>query len=138
MKYFIDTNLIIDAYDKKKPEAIDKLRPILEDEESEIFINRLVYLETLRTVKLTNSKNFQQLKTIFESFGILDITQEIYDQAIQLSRYSQSKGISLKGKCAAIDFLHFLTAQHYRLNLLASDRDMEKLAKVYIEWQNSH
>jgi len=138
MKYFIDTNLIIDAYEKKKPDAIEKLKPILEDEESEIFVNRLVYLETLRTVKLTNSKNFQQLKTIFEIFGILDITQEIYDKAIQLSRYSQSKGISLKGKCAAMDFLHFITAQHYQLELLACDRDMEKLTRVYTEWQSSN
>lgn len=40
MKYFIDTNLIIDAYEKKKPDAIEKLKPILEDEESEIFVNR--------------------------------------------------------------------------------------------------
>ncbi|MCX7067616.1 MAG: PIN domain-containing protein [Methylococcales bacterium] len=131
MRYFIDTNLIIDAYEKKKPEAINKLTPILENEESEIFVNRLVCLETLRTVKITHHKNFQYLKEVFAGFDVLDINQAIYDQAIELSRYCQSKGITLKGGCAAIDFVHFTTAKYYELEMLANDGDMEKLADIY-------
>lgn len=131
MRYFIDTNLIIDAYEKKKPEAINKLTPILENEDSEIFVNRLVYLETLRTVKITHHKNFQYLKEVFSGFDVLDINQAIYDQAIELSRYCQSKGITLKGGCAAIDFVHFTTAKYYELEMLANDGDMEKLADIY-------
>ena len=134
MKYFIDTNLIIDAFEKKKPEAINKLKPILEDEDSEIFVNRLVYLETLRTVKLAHKKVFTELSNVFSGFATLDINQEIYDQAIELSRYSQSKGITLKGGCAAIDFVHFATAKHYELELLGQDGDMEKLEAVYQNW----
>ncbi len=136
MKYFIDTSLFIDVFDKAKPEAINKLTPILEDETSEFFINRLVYLETLRTVKLSNSKNFQALKAVFEGFTILDINQAIYDQAISLSRYCQSNGITLKGRCAAIDFLHFTTAKYYELEMLANDGDFKNLAEAYIEWFN--
>jgi predicted nucleic acid-binding protein len=135
MKYFIDTNLIIDAYDKKKSEAINKLKPILEDDDSEIFVNRLVYLETLRTVKLESSKNFRELKAVFDGFTILDINQDIYERAIVLSRYAQSKGITLKGGCAAIDFLHFTTAKYYELEILANDGDMEKLAGIYTDWR---
>ncbi|WP_019864504.1 PIN domain-containing protein [Methylovulum miyakonense] len=136
MNYFIDTNLIIDAFDKKKPEAISKLAPILEDEDSEIFVNRLVYLETLRTVKLSHRKDFDALKEIFDGFTFLDINPYIYEQAIGLSRYCQSKGVTLKGQdtCAAIDFLHFATAKHYGLELLANDRDMEKLTDIYPDW----
>jgi predicted nucleic acid-binding protein len=135
MRYCIDTNLIIDAIDKKKPEAISKLNTVLMDEASEVFVNRLVYLETLRTVKLSSSKNFTALKSVFENFETLDINQAIYDQAIALSRYSQSKGITLKGKCAAIDFLHFMTAKYYQLEMLAYDGDMEILAAVYTGWE---
>lgn len=131
MRYFIDTNLIIDAYEKKKPEAINKLKPILENEESEFFVNRLVFLETLRTVKITHHKNFQELKEVFAGFDVLDINQAIYDQAIELSRYCQSKGVTLKGGCAAIDFVHFTTAKYYELEMLANDGDMEKLADIY-------
>ena len=137
MRYFVDTNLIIDAIDKKKPEAISKLNAVLMDEASEVFVNRLVYLETLRTVKLSNSKNFTALKSVFENFETLDITQAIYDQAIALSRYSQSKGITLK-KCAAIDFLHFMTAKYYRLEMLGYDGDMEKLAVIHSDWLNEN
>lgn len=134
MKYFLDTNIIIDAFDKKKPEAINKLTPILEDEESEVFVNRLVYLETLRTVKISSTKNFKELKEVFEGFTVLDINQAIYDQAVELSRYCQSQGITLKGRCAAIDFLHFATAKYYELELLANDGDMEKLTGAYVQW----
>ncbi|TAN70990.1 MAG: PIN domain-containing protein [Methylobacter sp.] len=134
MKYFLDTNIIIDAFDKKKTEAINRLTPILEDEESEIFVNRLVYLETLRTVKISSTKNFKELKEVFEGFTVLDINQAIYDQAVELSRYCQSQGITLKGRCAAIDFLHFATAKYYELELLANDGDMEKLTGAYVQW----
>ena len=134
MNYFVDTNLIIDAFDKKIPAAIGKLTPILVAEDSDIFVNRLVYLETLRTVKLTHSKNFQELQAIFDGFTFLDINPSIYQQAISLSRYCQSKGISLKGRCAAIDFLHFATAKYYQLELLANDADMDKLLSVYPDW----
>lgn len=137
MKYFIDTNLIIDAFDKKKPEAINKLKPILENDEHVIFVNRLVHLETLRTVKLTPHKVFIELKEVFSNFGTLDINQTIYDQAIDLSRYCQSKGITLKGGCAAIDFVHFTTAKYYELEMLANDGDMEKLENIYSDWLNS-
>lgn len=135
MKYFLDTNLVIDFLDKK-PDAIEKLISILQDEESEIFVNRLVYLETLRTISLEKSRVFRDSKAAFEMFGFLDISQEIYDQAIGFSRFCKAEGITLKGKCAAIDFLHFITAKHYRLELLSNDNDMEKLTEIYPAWAN--
>lgn len=133
MKYFLDTNLVIDFLDKKT-DAIAKLTPILQAQESEIFVNRLVYLETLRTISLQKSRVFHDSKAAFEMFGLLDINQEIYDLAIGFSRYCQANGITLKGKCAAIDFLHFLTAKHYALELLSNDKDMDKLADAYPVW----
>ena len=134
MNYFLDTNLIIDFFDKNRAEAISKLTPVLEAEDSEIFVNRLVYLETLRTVKLSHHKKFDALKEVFDGFTFLDINPRIYEQAISLSRYCQSKGVTLKGRCAAIDFLHFATAKYYGLELLAVDGDMEKLAEIYPDW----
>lgn len=62
---------------------------------------------------------------------------EIYEQTIQLSRYCRSQGISLKGKCEAIDFLHFVTAKYYELQLLSNDKDMEKLEIMYLTWKES-
>lgn len=136
MKYFLDTNLIIDFL-AKKPSALNKLTQIAQQDDSEIFVNRLVYLETLRTIPISNSRIFRDSKATIESFEFLDINQEIYDQAIHFSRHCQSKGITLKGKCAAIDFLHFITAKHYQLELLSDDNDMGKLAGAYDEWLNA-
>jgi predicted nucleic acid-binding protein len=135
VKYFLDTNLIIDFL-AKKPDAIKKLTQIAQEADSEIFVNRMVYLETLRTIPLNNSRIFRDSKAVIEMFGFLDISHEIYDQAIGFSRYCQAEGITLKGKCAAIDFLHFITAKHYELELLSNDNDMGKLAGVYAGWRN--
>ena len=51
MKYFIDTNVIIDFL-KKDVDATKKLTLIAGEEDSELFINRLVYLESLRTIDI--------------------------------------------------------------------------------------
>jgi predicted nucleic acid-binding protein len=128
VKYFLDTNLIIDFL-AKKPQAISKLLTIAQQGDSEIFVNRLVYLETLRTIPVSNSRIFRDSKAVIDGFEFLDINQEIYDKSIDFSRYCQSKG-------AAIDFLHFITAKHYALELLSNDQDMEKLADAYTGWLN--
>ena len=132
MKYFIDTNVIIDLLDNKE-EAKDKLREIaLED--SEIFINRLVVLETLRTIHFRNKKIFKEALFKLNLFEKVDIKQEIYDETIQFSRFCHSKGVKIKGKCEAIDFLHFVTAKYYGLKLVSFDNDMDRLQECYIEF----
>jgi predicted nucleic acid-binding protein len=150
MRYFIDTNLIIDIFDSRKTrksksdEEIqlekEKLAPIVNiliNPENEIFINNLVYLETLRTIKLDNHPNFQNLKNHLDDFSIAPLNRQIYDDAVALSRYSQSKGITISGRCAAIDLLHFSTAKYYELELLARDGDMDMLTKIYPDFLES-
>ncbi|HHD80016.1 MAG TPA: PIN domain-containing protein, partial [Campylobacterales bacterium] len=132
MKYFFDTNIIIDIFNEKD-DAIKKLEEILIKENSEIFINRLVYLEALRTIRFKNKKIFRKAKTILDSFEKLDITQEVYDKAVNFSRYCHSKGVKLKGECEAIDFLHFITAKEYNLMMISNDKDLEKLEEQYRE-----
>jgi predicted nucleic acid-binding protein len=57
------------------------------------------------------------------------------EEAIQFSRYCHSKGVKLKGKCEAIDFLHFITAKYYDLILISNDRDLDRLECSYGEFQ---
>ncbi|MFI3136566.1 MAG: PIN domain-containing protein [Methylococcaceae bacterium] len=140
MKYFVDTNIFIDLFskvDEVKKKAQEKITDIAKQEDSALFVNRLVYLESLRTIPQNNSHIFRESRDVFDAFEFLDITQDIYDQAISFSRYCQSKGITLKGRCAAIDFLHFITAQYYQLELLSNDGDMAKLATCYLEWKEA-
>ena len=133
MKYFFDTNVIIDILDKKE-ESLNKLTSIGKEENSIIFINRLVYLETLRTIRFRDKNIFEKAKETLDSFEKLDIKPSIYDKAIAFSRYCHSKGIKLKGKCEAIDFLHFITAKHYKLEIVSNDKDLTKLQKAYIKF----
>ena len=130
MKYFIDTNIIIDLINKDS-EAIEKLSKIASSEESVLYINRLVEIESLRTIHVSHSKVFQNAKNTLNIFEKVDIKQEIYDEAVEFSRFCKSKGVSLKGKCEAIDFIHFITAKHYGLEIVTNDKDFAKLEEQY-------
>ena len=133
MKYFIDTNIIIDFLEKND-EAIKLLSKIASEEESALYINRLVCIETLRTIHFDNSRIFNEAKESLESFEKLEIKPEVYEKAIHFSRYCHSKGVRLKGKCEAIDFLHFITAKYYNLEMISNDKDLKKLEKIYIKY----
>lgn len=135
MNYFFDTNIIIDFLNEKD-EVIEKLSNIAQNEESKIYINRLVYTESLRTINFQNSKIFKKAKETLEVFEKLDINKNIYDEAINFSRFAKSKGINLKGKCEAIDFIHFICAKYYELEIVSHDRDFDKLENIYHEFKN--
>ena len=133
MKYFFDTNVIIDILDKKE-DVLDKLEAISLEENSEILINRLVYLEVLRTIRFRDKRVFREAKLTLDSFEKLDIKQNIYDKTVEFSRFCHSKGIKIKGKCEAIDFLHFMTAKYYNLVMVSNDGDMPKLEDAYVKF----
>ncbi len=133
MKYFFDTNIIIDLCQNNK-EAKDMFEEIALKDDSEIFVNRLVTLEALRTIHFDYKNKFSSAVEILNGFDALNITQDVYDKAIAFSRFCHSKGIQLKGKCEAIDFLHFMTAKHYKLEIVSNDKDLEKLEKAYLNF----
>jgi predicted nucleic acid-binding protein len=134
VKYFFDTNIIIDLCQNNE-EAKKIFKEIALEDESEIFVNRLVTLESLRTIHYSYTKRFRDAVRILDFFETLNIKQEIYDDAIAFSRFSHSKGVKLKGKCEAIDFLHFVTAKYYSLIIVSNDRDLDKLENVYEEFK---
>ncbi|MBL0703011.1 MAG: PIN domain-containing protein, partial [Sulfurospirillum sp.] len=135
MKYFIDTNIIIDLLNKDK-NAQKKIKDIISKNDIKLFINRLVRMESLRTFPLKNTKIFKDAEDTLESFEQLEIKPSIYEKSINFSRYCKSKGINLKGKCEAIDYLHFMTAKHYGLKIVTNDKDFEKLKKAYSSWES--
>jgi predicted nucleic acid-binding protein len=132
MKYFLDTN-IISRIVSNDVDTMKIVKNIAEDEESEFFVNELVYMESLRAIPLTHKKLFERTKEALENFESLDIPQEIYSKSIAFARYCKSKGLSF-GKCEAIDYLHFMTAKHYGLEIISHDGDMLKLQEKYEEF----
>ncbi|MCF6184385.1 MAG: aldehyde dehydrogenase [Bacteroidales bacterium] len=113
-----------------KGEQIEKITSLMNDGNI-LYINRLVMIESLRTIPNKNSKIFRESKKMLGLFEPLDIEQDIYEKAIAFSRFCKSKGIQLKGRCEAIDFLHFMTAKHYGLELISNDGDFDKLETCY-------
>jgi predicted nucleic acid-binding protein len=78
VKYFIDTNIIIDFLEKKV-EAKEQLKNLALEEGSKLFINRLVVLESLRTIHFKHKKIFREAEEKLDLFEIVNIKQEIYD-----------------------------------------------------------
>ncbi len=136
MKYFIDTNIIIDLLNNDE-EAKRQLKALFLQEGSELFINRLIVMETLRTIHFAHKKVFREAEKKLTLFRQVDIKPKIYKDAVAFSRFCHSKGIKLKGKCEAIDFLHFMTAKYYTLKIISNDRDMPKLEDGYEKFLES-
>lgn len=133
MKYFIDTNIIIDFLNNKE-EAIRLITDIA-NSDSLLYTNRLVYLESLRTIHMNSTNVFNRAVETLNTIEKVDITTEIYNNAINFSRFFKTvKHQSLKGKCEAIDILHFMTAKYYNLELITYDGDFEKLETIYQEF----
>jgi len=100
------------------------------ESDSELFINRLILLETLRTIHFNHKKIFREAEETLKFFRQLDIKPTIYNRAIEFSRFCHSRGVRLKGKCEAIDFIHFMTAKYYNLKIISNDKDLEKPRKT--------
>jgi len=132
MKYFFDTN-VISGLVKKDRVAINKLQELASDETSEFYTNKLVFMESLRAIPLKHKKLYKNTKETLENFEKLEITQEIYDKSVEFARFCKSKGVNL-GKCAAIDYIHFITAKYYDLEIISFDGDMSILEEKYQEF----
>jgi predicted nucleic acid-binding protein len=130
MRYFIDTCIIIDFMNKKH-NAIQTITDLASNDDTELFINRLVLTEALRTIPQANTKVFREAQATLDSFDLLDINHSIYEKAIAFSRFAKAQGISLKGKCEFIDFINFITAKYYTLDIKSNDKDIPKLEAIY-------
>lgn len=130
MRYFIDTCIIIDFLNNKK-DAIQKITALADNDDTELFINRLVLTEALRIIPQQHTRVFREAQATLDSFDLLDINHPIYEQSIAFSRFATSKGVSLKGDCELIDFVNFITAKHYGLTILSNDKDIPKLEAIY-------
>ena len=137
MKYFIDTNVIIDLLNNDK-DAKKQLKALFLEEGSELFINRLIVMETLRTIHFEHKRVFREAQENLKLFGQLDIRPQIYEEAVAFSRFCNTKlHFTLKGRCEAIDFLHFITAKYYNLIMVLNDGDMPKLEDAYVKFLES-
>lgn len=133
MKYFFDTNIISNLV-RNDTDTINIVKEIASKEDAELYINRLVYVESLRAIPLTHTKLYNNTKETLDSFVKLDITQNIYNESVEFTRFCKSKGVSL-GKCEVIDYLHFITAKTYDMEMISHDGDMLVLQAKYVEFK---
>ena len=136
MKYFFDSSVLIDLT-KNNKEVIEKIKKLSDEKDSELYTNNLVRLEVLRGINFYSSQKYKTVKNTLSSFVILELNDEIYDKAVNFLRFCKKIGLTLKGKCEAIDFLHFITAKHYDLEIISNDKDFDKLEKKYQDYQKN-
>ncbi|PNV83856.1 MAG: hypothetical protein C0627_03430 [Sulfurimonas sp.] len=129
MKYFFDTNVISNLV-REDSAAIIKLQELASNEENRFYINRLVFMESLRAIPLNRVNLYKNTKETLENFEKLEITQDIYDKSVNFARFCKSQGMNF-GKCEAIDYIHFVTAKYYDLEIISFDGDMSKLEEKY-------
>jgi predicted nucleic acid-binding protein len=132
VKYFLDTNVISNLV-RKDEKAIEKIKDITKDGNYELYINRLVYMESLRAIPLKRESLYIKTKELLDSLTKVDIKEETYFKGVAFARFCKSKGLNF-GKCEAIDYLHFMTAKYYGLEMISFDGDMETLESSYTKY----
>ncbi|PID62765.1 MAG: PIN domain-containing protein [Gammaproteobacteria bacterium] len=137
--YLLDTNQLIylssqeDSANKK--EALEKIRAVLQDDSSRLFVTPLIAYEFLRKPAWGNNKEYERLKTVTQQFEMLDITSEIAEVASKLYRFdvhnSQQKNGNKNFDKRNFDTFHFATAKVNGLHVLSKDKHMRALETLY-------
>jgi hypothetical protein len=87
-------------------------------------------MESLRAIPLKRESLYIKTKELLDSLTKVDIKEETYFKGVAFARFCKSKGLNF-GKCEAIDFIHFITAKYYYLEIISNDKDLDKLEEIY-------
>lgn len=133
-KIFLDTNIIISAFDTGKPEAREKISTYLSDDNIELFISPLVRYEVLRGVLFTEKEKYNYLQDILDGFKELNIERDISELASKLYQYDIYSANSKENRNfdkRSFDTFHFSTAKCNELEIDSFDTDIDKIESLY-------
>lgn len=143
-KIFVDTNVIVDLLNKQGNPYVQKLKLILQDEHTELFINNLVVAEVLQGVKIKESnKHAKYKKFLIESFEVVDVDSKTVEDSIEIYRQCKANGVNFNNEnicpvadCTrviynSIDCVHYATCIIHGLNVLTNDKVFNSLDKIH-------
>ncbi len=132
----LDANILIDALKDKDSESARKLKMLMEDENTVIFITPLISYEVLRGLAWEDKEIYQKVKTAIASFSSLNIDHKITNLASELFRFEKYERLQNGQETKKIDkhnfdIVHFSTAKIHNLELVSNDKDMQSWDELY-------
>ncbi|MFZ7158864.1 type II toxin-antitoxin system VapC family toxin [Avibacterium paragallinarum] len=132
----LDANILIDAFNNKDGESAAKLKMLMEDKNTIVFITPLISYEVLRGLSWEDKETYQKVKAAIASFASLNIDHKITNLASELFRFEKyerdQKGQETKKiDKHNFDIVHFSTAKIHNLELISNDKDMQSWDELY-------
>ena len=137
LRVLIDSNIWINAVDKKEQKSMAKLKHYLNSaSDYELFTTPLIRHEVLRGVDWYDDKRVEALQLALNGAQNLNITPDIGNLASELFRYSRS----IDGPATdrrSMDLLHFATAKCHGLRIESDDKDFVRLEELHASYLDS-
>ena len=120
-KYYLDTSILLDAYENRNEVILQKLILKLIEEKCIILLSDL-HIKELKSL----GYDFDEINSIFRIFKIFDI-KRIH---ITKTQIEESNQLALQIDIPKKDILHAIIAKDNEAILIAADRHFEKLNKI--------
>lgn len=135
-KIFVDTNVIIDLFEKKNlNNCAIKLQSFLGESSVDLYINNFVIAEVLQGIKIAEINKYKKFVNLMKSsFNIIEVNNEIIMESIEIYRLCKANGTNFNNEfiCKvsncnkiiynSIDCIHYATCEAFDLKLLATDK----------------
>lgn len=141
MKYLLDADLLIKAYDKKLPEAKARLRDLFEDEANSFAITPMITYEVLCGIPWADTDKHTKIKAVLARLESISIDTVIGDTAERFFRYCRHRDRRLRNTATRsehkFDYFHFIVAKTYGLAIATDNAiDFDAMENAYQDYLN--
>ncbi|WP_159990515.1 type II toxin-antitoxin system VapC family toxin [Pelistega ratti] len=135
-RVLLDSNILIEAFNNKSGDAANKLKTLMNEENTTVFITPLISYEVLRGVDWNNEEEYQKIKNAIAQFSSINIDYKITQLASNLFRFEKYNRFQMKQQGKKIDkhnfdLVHFSTAKIHGLEFMSQDSDMGSWGNLY-------
>ena len=139
MKYLLDADLLIKAYDKKLPEATARLRDLFEDEANSFTITPMITYEVLCGIPWADTDKHTKIKAVLARLESISIDTVIGDTAERFFRYCRHRDRRLRNTATRsehkFDYFHFIVAKTYGLTIATDNAiDFDAMENAYRDY----
>ncbi len=139
MKYLLDADLLIKAYDKEQAEAKIRLRELLQDQSNSFAITPMITYEVLCGIPWLDSEKHTKIKSILERLESIAIDSEIGHTAERFFRYCRHRDRKLRNTATRsehkFDYFHFIVAKTYGLAIATDNAiDFDAMENAYQDY----
>lgn len=143
MKNLLDADLMIKAFDRGEPEAKERMRALLQDENNSFAITPMIMYEVLCGISWDNEEKYQKLRERLEGFKSIPVSSDIAHRAESLFRCARFNDEVLRNDPTKrnehkFDIFHFATAKEHDLTVqTCNQKDFNAMESAYKECQET-